>query len=372
MFNEISMEFNEMKILIVDDDTNSLVLINHILKERYIVDIVNDSRLVMEKLTVYRPDLILMDIMMPGISGLDLCRQLQEHPEYYTIPVILITAKSEETDVFNGLEAGAIDYIKKPFSELELIARINAALKTEIYIRKLKMLIKLKDSFLSMVSHDIKTPLTAIMGFSELLLEERVGGNLNEKQKRIISQILDSANHQNRIIKDLLNYSILESGNMKLFIDSFKLKSIINKSIAEVSFVLEEKQLQVIVDVDDLFEIECDMDRIIQVLTNLLANAVKFTPKGGIIELGATKNDLYAEVFVKDSGIGIPKENIQKIFDEYELFTTRGTSGEKGTGLGVNICNRIIKEHGGTMFVQSEEGKGTTFFFTLPYNSKSK
>lgn len=366
MDDNFSREISNMKLLVIDDDPNLLALMDYYLKNKYIVDKLNNSSSIFEKLDIYKPDLILMDIMMPDISGLEICRTMKNSDKYFHIPIILITAKTDENDVYEGLEAGAVDYIKKPFTELELIARINSALKNELYIRKLKMLNKLKDNFISMVSHDIKTPLTSIMGYSELLLEDRVGGSLSEKQRKIIKQILDSANHQSRIIKDLLNFSLLESGGIKLLINKHKLKNILAKSFSEISFVIDNKNINFIDLIDDEVTVRCDDDRLTQVFTNLISNAVKFTPVNGEISVGATLKDGYVEVFVKDSGVGIPGENINKIFDQYELFTTKGTGGEKGTGLGIGICNKIIKEHGGNLFVHSEEGVGTTFFFTLP------
>ena len=131
----------------------------------------------MEHIERFKPDLVLLDVMMPEVSGLDICRALQTHAIFSDLPLILITAKVDDKDVFEGLEAGAVDYVKKPFSEIELIARIHSALKLELSKRKLKIANTLKDSFLSMVSHDIRTPLTSIMGFSELLLEEKIAGD---------------------------------------------------------------------------------------------------------------------------------------------------------------------------------------------------
>lgn len=366
MHNDENEPFKDMKILVIDDDKNALLLLNHILKERFIIETLNNSRVYLEHIERFKPDLVLLDVMMPEVSGLDICRALQTHAIFSDLPLILITAKVDDKDVFEGLEAGAVDYVKKPFSEIELIARIHSALKLELSKRKLKIANTLKDSFLSMVSHDIRTPLTSIMGFSELLLEEKIAGGLNEKQKSLVLQILSSAQHQSRIIKDLLSLSVLETGKLILKKEIYLLEELLKITRREVLINLEKKHIELISDFDEDFALFCDKDRLVQVLINLVSNAIKFTAENGQIIIRARHFEEYDEVAVQDFGVGISEENMERIFNDLEMFTTKGTSGEKGTGLGITICKKIIKSHGGDLFVDSHLGKGSTFYFQIP------
>ncbi len=366
MFSEIIENISDMKILIVDDELNTLYLMSKILEDKFIIDTATKGSEVFDKLKSFKPDLILLDVMMPDMSGFEVCKLIKSKEEYVDLPIIIITAKTEDEDLAYGMSVGAIDYIRKPFGELELIARVENIIKVKVYIRKLKLLNQLKNSFISMVTHDIKIPLTSIIGFSELLLEEKISGPITPKQRKIVNQIFDSAMHQSRIIKDMLSLSILETGKINLDINDYPAVELYSDAYQEILFIAKTKELDIKVDIDGSLRVKCDKERIYQVFLNLLSNAVKFSFRKGEITIGAKKLKSYVEFYVKDNGAGIPKSAIDRIYDQYDLFTTKGTDGEKGTGLGLQICIRIIQEHSGSLRIESEEGKGACFYFTLP------
>ncbi|MFQ6120952.1 MAG: ATP-binding protein, partial [Methanosarcinales archaeon] len=229
--------------------------------------------------------------------------------------------------------------------------------------KKLKELDKLKSDFISMVSHDLKTPLTAIKTSAQVL-ETLPEKNIQQK-KEILKIIIRNVDRQARLVDDLLDLSRIESGRMELKMEPIALYDIIKCSIENIQQLADEKNIEINIDLpEELPKIIGDKDKLIQVLVNLLSNAVKFTQNYGKILVKAIAKEKNVEVRVKDTGIGIAKENINKIFDK---FYRANTTSKKvsGTGLGLAICKGIIEAHGGKIWAESELGKGSNFIFTL-------
>ncbi|OHD08496.1 MAG: hypothetical protein A2086_14770 [Spirochaetes bacterium GWD1_27_9] len=356
----------KMKILIVDDETANIFLLRGLLEDQYILEEANNGISAMDKVMTFSPDLILLDVMMPGVSGIDVCKKLSADVYYKDIPIILITAKTEDEDVKVGLESGAFDYIKKPFSDVELMARVKSSLRIRQYILKLKELNTIKDEFVSMVSHDLRTPLTTMLGYTDMLLEGKLIGHLNNKQKEMLKEIYKAGHHQFKIIKDLLNLSMIESGKIKINKTHFILFDSVKRMVDELKFKIIEKNLKLNLLISDSLSIYADEERLAQVFSNLIGNAIKFTNDGGLIEVSLEEKEDEFLIFVKDNGIGIAEKNLKTMLDQYKIFTTYSTSGEKGTGLGINICIKIISAHGGKLWAESEINKGSTFYFTIP------
>jgi len=357
---------SKMKILIVDDDKISVEVLKEFLKNDYNISCVFNGNAVLETVDSFSPDLILLDIIMPDISGFDICEKISSNSKYADIPIIIITAKDDEKDLIKGFEAGAADYIKKPFLPIDVILRIKSVLKMRKNYLEIKELNTLKDEFVSMVSHDLKSPLTTISGYCEILLDEKINSNLTEKQKNMILAVYKSSRYQMEIIKNLLNISVLESGKMKIEKKDFLLIEVLNKVLDELKLKMELKSLKTSINFDDNMEVFGDPNRIGQVLLNLLGNAIKFTNEYGNIIISAHNKNDTAVISVSDDGVGISQEDIKHIFNPYDLYSTQGTKGEKGTGFGLSICMRIINAHNGKIWVESNEGQGSTFFFTIP------
>ncbi|MFQ6061859.1 MAG: ATP-binding protein [Methanosarcinales archaeon] len=232
--------------------------------------------------------------------------------------------------------------------------------------KKLKELDKLKSDFISMVSHDLKTPLTAIKTSAQVL-ETLPEKNIQQK-KEILKIIIRNVDRQARLVDDLLDLSRIESGRMELKMEPIALSDIIKCSIENIQQLADEKNIEISIDLpEELPKIIGDKDKLIQVLVNLLSNAVKFTQNYGKILVKAIAKEKNVEVRVKDTGIGIAKENINKIFDKFYRANTTSKSDASlsGTGLGLAICKGIIEAHGGKIWVESELGKGSNFIFTL-------
>lgn len=262
--------------------------------------------------------------------------------------------------------------ITSQFDDFIILNQPDTHIRFEQIIKSQEQLLKLMNSsqkhydFLSTTVHDLKTPLTSILGFAELLQEERISGELNQKQQKFVSQITNSANHLFQMVKDLLNYSIVESGRMQLEIKKQNLNDILYQISPEIAVLIKNKEINYLTSVSDHIYGYFDEERLRQVLENIISNAIKFTSKQGMIHVSASRTRHSLKITVSDTGIGIAPEDLEKVLDKEILFTTKGVHGEKGTGLGVSICAEILRAHGGKLEIESQPGEGTIVTLTLP------
>ena len=225
-----------------------------------------------------------------------------------------------------------------------------------------------KSAFLANMSHELRTPLNAIIGFSEVMLAG-ITGEISEKQEEYLNDIHASGSHLLRLINDILDFSKIEAGRMDLELESFDLSTAIDNATALIKERAMRHQITLQRDGDDAIgEIVADELKVKQILVNLLNNAVKFTPDEGQITIQSRKVDDAIEIAIKDSGIGISVEDTNRIFESFRQAKedTAGLRKQEGTGLGLSLSKRMVELHGGTMWVESEVGVGSNFFFTLP------
>jgi PAS domain S-box-containing protein len=249
------------------------------------------------------------------------------------------------------------------------LAETNAEL--ELTNRELERANRLKTEFLASMSHELRTPLHTIIGFSELLAEE-LEGPLNEKQQRFVEHIHKDSLHLLELINDILDISKIEAGRLELRPEAFDFTALVAESLASVRSLAEAKAHLVETALDVPTAVEADRLRIRQVLVNLLSNAIKFTPEGGRIRVEACVQEAFLAVSVSDTGVGIPMEEHDFIFDKFHQVgaTTKGI--REGTGLGLAITKRLVEQHGGTIRVESQPRHGSTFLFTLPLGSAGR
>jgi len=249
------------------------------------------------------------------------------------------------------------------------LADTNAEL--EMTNRELERANRLKSEFLASMSHELRTPLHTIIGFSELLAEE-LEGPLNQKQQRFVRHIHTDSLHLLELINDVLDISKIEADRLELRPEAFDLTALVAESLASVRSLAEAKSHKLETALDVPTALEADRLRIKQVLVNLLSNAIKFTPEGGRIRLEASVQEPFVVVSVSDTGVGIPPEEHESIFDKFHQVgaTTKGV--REGTGLGLAITKRLVEQHGGTISVQSQPQRGSTFVFTLPLGTADR
>lgn len=231
---------------------------------------------------------------------------------------------------------------------------------------RLKKLDQMKADFFSHVSHDLRTPLTSIREGTNLLLEG-VGGTLTDKQKRLLTIIADESNRLIHSVNSLLDLSKIEAGMMPEDFEKMNITPLINQAIFEIGPLVEKKNIKVVERISGtLPAVSINRERILQVLRNLLGNAVKFTPEGGKIEIKADSSDHEVVVSLTDTGPGIPRKKLFSIFDKFNQITIKGQRKTKGAGLGLCIAKNIISAHGGKIWAESKPDHGSTFMFTLP------
>ncbi len=256
-----------------------------------------------------------------------------------------------------------------------LVSDITSAKKNEEelknYADSLKTLNDTKDRFLSIISHDLRTPFSSILGFTDILLNNR--DLPQDKIYQYISFIHESSTNMLNLVNSLLDWTRIQTGRINFTPERINAKNLVNKSAQTSGGIALQKGIEIYVNIDKDINIHADENLMFQVFNNLLSNAVKFCKKGDKIEIGAVKNikDNQVEFWVSDTGVGIKKEDQEKLFKIETKFTLQGTSGEKGSGLGLSLVNDIIKKHGGTIWVESDYGKGTKFIFTCPISSSN-
>ncbi|MBI5930470.1 MAG: response regulator [Chloroflexi bacterium] len=368
-------------VLIVDDiPTNLEVLMQFLEGAGYEVLVATDGESALEQVEYAAPDVVLLDVMMPGIDGFETCRRLKANPASRDIPVIFMTALSDTVDKVHGFELGAEDYVTKPLQQEEVVARVTAHLtlhrqKQEIQTLRLQerlyyeRLAKIKDNILSTASHDLKNPLTSILitidGIRHYLPKEQ------EVVHKKLDTLQQEANRMYNLIVQLLDLARLES-DIILRKQSLSLYKWLNDNIYYVHPQVDDKQIQIKTELPEQdATVYWDNERMDQVIQNLLSNAVKYTPIGGTVEVSALIQGQDVYIQVSDTGLGIPSNDIPKLFTKFYRVNTRQHMAVSGSGLGLSIVKEIVQKHGGHVWVDSEEGIGSTFGFTIPIGTET-
>jgi signal transduction histidine kinase len=377
---------NTPTILIVDDEEVNVKLIKGILapENYHLISALSGSE-ALSMLASNRPDLILLDVMMPDMNGFETCRKIKQNTNTKIIPVLMITALSENEHRLKALDSGADDFLSKPVDKIELKIRVKSLLRIKEYhdelieryreIKKknvqLQELEDFKDSLLHMIVHDLKNPLFAISGNLELLLLDKE--NFSKTQSVAAENCLSSCQDLKEMVQQLLDINKMENKKLQLNKQTTDLVPLIDDSLNEVLKRAEEKQISInFVKANGISSISIDSRLIKRVISNLVDNGIRHTPKGGRIEVASelenSKNNLC--VSVRDTGTGLDPAYHQIIFNKFEQVNLKNQGVSVGTaGLGLAFCKLAVEAHGGKIWVESEgEGKGSTFRFTIPYN----
>jgi len=344
---------NKKVVLIVDDNPDNLKVLGNILKEQGCSPaFANNGAKALHSVQKKQPDLILLDIMMPEMDGFEVCKRLKQDAATQEIPVIFLTAKTESEDIIAGLELGAVDYVTKPFNLKELMTRVNTHLELKSAKEELQQAIATKDKFFSIIAHDLNNIFNASLNFSEILIGNNVSLGENDKQE-FLELIHQNLQKGYVLLQNLLDWARSQTGRLQLVPNNLDLKFIVARNIAFMNNNAQAKNIQIVSSLNNVWAF-ADKHTIDTVIRNLLANAIKFTPQNGKIEIFATEKENSIELSISDTGVGIKPEDIDKLFRLDVSYTTRGTAKEQGTGLGLVLCKEFVEKNGGTIGIESE------------------
>ncbi|AFY52841.1 signal transduction histidine kinase [Rivularia sp. PCC 7116] len=363
------------RILAVDDIPDNLFLVQALLEsEGYEVKLVTDGGTAIKEVKKTPPSLILLDVMMPEIDGYEVTRRIRSITDDNYIPILLVTA-FDDVSVVEGLDAGADDFIRKPFDTDELLARVRSLLRLKHSIDAQKQMARQREDFVSRLTHDLRTPLVAADRMLNLFLQETFC-KISPEMKKAIAAMVRSNNNLLEMVNTLLEVSRFEAGKKTMNFESCSMYSIVEEVVQELSPLAEERDLQLefknnlTEESKDKSAVNGDRLELRRVVSNLIGNAIKFTDEGQIevrlSEFTSNAGEEWVKVDVEDTGYGIAEEDKTTIFERFRS----GKNKRSGSGLGLHLSNRIAETHNAKIEFSSELGKGSIFTVVLPKASE--
>jgi len=365
------------KVLIVDDDSLGIRLMKKALEGKgYKIATATNGKTALTKAWANNFDIIILDIKLPDIDGFQICEKLKQHPATTNVPVVFLTGLNNNNDVIKGFEAGAVDYISKPFNADEFNKRVDNHLKLRDYAKNLEENARISEeaklnisTFISSLAHELKNPLNSIIGFSEILQ----GKNISEEEKlNYLKHINGSGQDLLHLLNDLIDLSKIEANLLDVHFSMVyinnELKDI-QKNYSDKVYRVRGDNVKIELDIgndDPKFTILTDILRFTQVFSNLIDNAIKYTESGTITIGYQLKSNKRIQFFVRDTGIGMSEDELENIFEEYELAHQRMKVTKSGKGIGLAIAKKLTRLLKGEIGANSVPGRGSEFYFTLP------
>jgi len=357
------------RILLADDNADMRHYVRGLLSERFAVEAVPDGEAALAALRERPFDLVLSDVMMPRLDGFGLLRELRADERTRGIPVILLSARAGEEAQVEGLERGADDYLVKPFSAGELVARVAARLELARLRREVEDALReadqRKDEFLATLAHELRNPLAPIRNALHAL---RVAGASGATADRLHAMMERQVNHMVRLVDDLLEVSRITRGKIELRPELVPVAEVVRAAIETSRPLIDagRHELDVALPDERLF-LEADPVRLAQVIGNLLNNAAKYTPRGGRIRVAVERRDGEVVILVRDDGVGIPVDMLPRVFDLFTQVDRTLASAQGGLGIGLTLVRRIVELHGGRVEARSDgANRGSEFVVALP------
>jgi len=416
-------EVSNGSILIVEDSPTQRHFLQHLLEaHNYKVISVNDAEEALEVIEDIVPELVITDIVMPKMNGYELCSQIKQKKRMSNVPVILLTVLSSSEEMIKGLECGADSFISKPYSENYLITLVNktinnkelksdklieldltisddgrkrsisvesnriislmfsayesALYKNSVLVQTQSELEKrtaelskqntVKDKFFSIIAHDLKSPFYGLLGVTEQMAEN-IGSFTKGELSEFSIELNKSVKNFLKLLENLLEWAQMQQGSVSFYEKEINLSELVSQNIDLITKRCKQKEIKIIQDIDSTHKIFADEAMFNSILRNLLSNAVKFTKHGGnVVVQSRLSEKKMIEISVIDNGIGMSKSLSKKLFKMDEKVGRKGTDGEESTGIGLLLCKEFTEKHGGRIWVESEEARGTTFSFTIP------
>jgi signal transduction histidine kinase len=355
---------NQPFILVIDDEPDNFDVIETLLfHEGYHLNYAASGQRAMERLEIFQPDVILLDVMMPDLDGIEVCRRIKANSQWQHIPIIMVTALTAKEDLAKCLAAGADDFISKPVNGLELRARVNSMLRIKHQHDQLQALLQLREDMVNMILHDMRNPLTSILLATEIL---KLPDFPTLRQQNKIEQIVSCVQQLQSLIDHLLLMAKLESGKMVLNLSETDLCGLCISVLANFEAIASQKQLELIMQLPQP-HISINLDPAIfrRVLDNLVSNAIKFSPQNSQVVLRVNDWDAGGAIIqIADVGPGISEDLKQCIFEKYEVGKLIPEVSQ--LGLGLAFCKMAIEAHGGKITVENNQPQGAVFTVLLP------
>ena len=364
----------EFKLLVVDDvQTNVLLLKALLSKDGYGILVANNGQEALEVIRNENPDLILLDVMMPGMDGFEVAERLKSEEYRCEIPIIFLTALDDTQSIVNGFKLGAGDFISKPFRKEELMVRIKHQLSLVAARRiieekneELRKTIAGRDKMYSVIAHDLRSPMASM----KMLLNTIMMSVEKDKIDPDIFDMLEMSNKTSEevfsLLDNLLKWTKSQLGKLTVISQKLDISGLADGVVEVMNSVAEVKHIKLIRTDHESFFVYVDIEMIKSILRNLISNAVKFSNPDSEIKVGIKAEDGKVIVSVTDSGKGIKKEDQHKLLKDSTHFTTYGTNSEEGSGLGLLLCRDFARKNGGELWFESEENLGSVFSFSLP------
>lgn len=372
----MNMEINpsEYKILIVDDVMSNVLLLKVLLtNEKFAIATASNGRQALEQVEKENPDLVLLDVMMPDMSGFEVAQHLKSNPNTADIPIIFLTALNSTADIVKGFQVGANDFISKPFNKEELIIRVThqislVAAKRLILSKteELQRTIAGRDKLYSVIAHDLRSPMGSIKMVLNMLIlnlpSEKIGAEMYE----LLTMANQTTEDVFSLLDNLLKWIKSQIGKLNVVYQDVDLVEVTDGVIEIFSMVASLKKIRIREMKPEKMMVNADIDMLKTVVRNLLSNAIKFSKENSEVLVKMEEVDGMAVVSVQDHGCGISEEGQKKLLHTDTHFSTFGTNNEEGSGLGLLLCKDFVVKNGGKLWFTSKEGEGSIFSFSIP------
>lgn len=372
----MNMEINpsEYKILIVDDVMSNVLLLKVLLtNEKFAIATASNGRQALEQVEKEKPNLVLLDVMMPDMSGFEVAQHLKSNPQTAEIPIIFLTALNSTADIVKGFQVGANDFISKPFNKEELIIRVThqislVAAKRLILSKteELQRTIAGRDKLYSVIAHDLRSPMGSIKMVLNMLILNLPAEKIGIEMYELLTMANQTTEDVFSLLDNLLKWTKSQIGKLNVVYQDVDLVEVTDGVIEIFSMVASLKKIRIREMKPEKMMVNADIDMLKTVVRNLLSNAIKFSKENSEVLVKMEEVDGMAVVSVQDYGCGISEEGQKKLLHTDTHFSTFGTNNEEGSGLGLLLCKDFVVKNGGKLWFTSKEGEGSIFSFSIP------
>lgn len=360
-------------ILIVDDNPINLKIFGHMLREQcYQIVEARDGLTALNMFESMKPDLVLLDVMMPGIDGFEVCRIIKSDDKNSNVPVIFLSARNDVSDIVKGFDSGAVDYLAKPFNKAELLVRLKTHLDFKIMrdelistSNHLTDLNELKNRLFSIIGHDLRSPLSNVKMTLDFILRKIIDPSGSDFEETI-HELVRSTDEMFSLLENLFGWARSQSETLEIVPEKIFPGEIVSSVLTFFGSRLKEKEISIDNQIDSSVYVWADSYLIKAVLKNLISNAIKYSFRGGTVVISAVPSENEILICVTDFGVGIEIERQSRLFSASKQVRTFGTENETGSGIGLLLCKDFVEKSGGLLKLESTKGQGSTIGFTLP------